>query len=933
MKNQPIRTLLATGVLLALITGGAWSASAQDWAAHRSAPVLLRLKYATFDPLVGEPDMPASLHQDAYPADGTGAYIVQFEGPIQEAWPQQLKSLGGRLVGYLPDYAYLVWMDGAARTRVEGLPAVRWVGLYQPAYKLSPSLDRSQLLHRVVLFPGADLAAAETRLASLDTPTTGITGEQFTLALPDGNIEAVAGWPEVLWIENQPRYRTTSDVAGNILHASTAWSSGYTGSGQMITVADTGVDSGVDGPGPDMYPDFDGRLAHIHSWPVQDDGCGGCCYTNIGADDGASDLNSGHGTHVLGLAGGNGAASDGQFKGLAYEAGLTFQALEQWVTYTPACGGGGGYEIAGIPGDVSQLFTQAYGWGSRVHSNSWGADAAGEYTADALAVDQFVWNKPTMVILFSAGNEGVDADGDGYVDLDSLNSPATAKNAITVGASENERLTGGYNPGGPCTTYDGCWPGDYPAEPTRNDRLSDEPGELAAFSSRGPTDDGRLKPDIVAPGTNLVSARSRYISGNGWGAHADSDYMYLGGSSMATPLVAGAAALVREYYVEERGHSNPSAALIKATLINSAVDISGYGNLNHEAGKPIPNNHEGWGRLDVGAATSGQRVFHDWDALTTGVSTTYYQQVGLGSTPLKVTLVWTDWPGSPPAGGLVNNLNLRVTAPGGTVYRGNQFSGGWSVPGGAADTVNNVESVYIQNPEVGQWSIRVSGANVPFGSQPFALVVTGWFGPTPDFDHASYLPLVSKGYGWGSGIKNGDFEAGPVAWAESSALGYDVIVDGGYLPTYVLPHSGSWAAWLGGADGETAYIEQRVTVSPAAPYLVYWRWIESNDTCGGADVAKVLAGGAAVETFDLCADTDTGGWQRHAVSLGSYAGQSVLLRIRVQTNGSSLSNLFVDDVSFGAYPLSEAASPGRSGGGSGPPTSPGEVEGKPRRGE
>jgi subtilisin family serine protease len=380
-----------------------------------------------------------------------------------------------------------------------------------------------------------------------------------------------------------------------------------------------------------------------------------------------------------------------------------------------------------------------------VHSNSWGAAAAGEYTSDSQKVDQFVWNYPNMVILFSAGNAGIDANGNGYVDEDSLDAPGTAKNCITAGASDNERISGGYNPGGPCYTWNGCWPGDYPTNPTRDDRLSDSRQELAAFSSRGPTADGRIKPDVVAPGTNILSTRSSYISSNGWGAYSNSKYMYMGGTSMSTPLIAGAATLVREYYIEQRGHTSPSAALVKATLINSAVDITGYGNLSQEAGKPIPNMHEGWGRVSVGSTTLGQRIFHDGDSLTTGLFTTYNYQIALSAVPLKVTLAWSDYPGALPAGGLVNNLNLEVTAPDGTtLYRGNNFSGGWSFPGGSADSVNNVESVYIQNPAVGQWTIRVKGFNVPQGPQPFALVATAWFGPPLVFDHRVYLPLVSK---------------------------------------------------------------------------------------------------------------------------------------------------------------------------------------------
>lgn len=718
-------------ILLSLTLGSLWTATAQE-AVGDDGSVLLRLKYATFDPVAGLPAMPADLRLNPTSYSGEMAYIVQFKGPIEEVWKEQVRTLGGRVMDYVPDYAFLVWMDGSTRDAVAGLEVVRWVGGYQPAYKLSPNLDRSPAVYRVVLFEGADLVAVEARLAGLDTPTAAVSGEQFTLALPDGGIDTVAGWPEVLWIENRPTYRLLNDVAGGIMQAPAAWTNGYQGSGMMVTVADSGIDSGVDNwavPG-DMHPDLDNRVSHISSWPVVGDGL---CIANPGADDGASDEDSGHGTHVIGSVGGNGSASAGQIKGLAPQATLTFQALEQWTTYTAICGGSSGYQVTGIPDDISELFQEAYGWGSRIHSNSWGADVYGEYTTDSRTVDQFVWEHPDMLILFSAGNAGTDTNWNGYVDQDSIGSPASAKNSIASGASDNERDTGGYNPGGPCWNWGNCWPSDFPVNPTKEDRLSDTRQELAAFSSRGPTDDGRLKPDLVAPGTNILSTRSQEPTvGTGWGPYlANSYYMYFGGTSMSNPLIAGAAVLVREYYVAGWGHT-PSAALVKATLINSAVDITGYGNAAQEAGLPIPNDHEGWGRVDVGAATSGGREVQDGDAVRTGDVRTYTYDVSSFDTPFRATLAWSDYPGALPAGGLVNNLNLVVTAPDGTVYRGNNFSGGWSVAGGTADSVNNVESVYVSNPAVGKWTVRVQGANVAEGGQqPFALVITGALGSPP----------------------------------------------------------------------------------------------------------------------------------------------------------------------------------------------------------
>ena len=309
--------------------------------------------------------------------------------------------------------------------------------------------------------------------------------------------------------------------------------------------------------------------------------------------------------------------------------------------------------------------------------------------------------------------------------------------------------------------------------------------------------------------------------------------------------------------------------------------------------------------MDVGAATTGDRDFHDGDRLTTGFSASYNHDVYASNQPLRVTLAWSDAPASLLAPGLVNNLDLVVVAPGGTTYRGNNLAGGWSQPGGFADGVNNVESVYIQNPALGTWTIRVDGTNVPQAPQPLAVVVTGSLHPVINYDHQLYLPLISRSVG-ASSVRNGDFEQGPGVWTEYSLLGYDLIVDANYLQQYasgVTPRSGDWAAWLGGGSDESAYIEQRVTVPTDQPFLSYWHWVDSNAPCLAPDEARVLVNGVEKDQYDLCWGSRTTDWQPHSVDLGTYAGYPVSLRIRVDTNANYVSSLFVDDVSFQASAL------------------------------
>jgi subtilisin family serine protease len=153
-------------------------------------------------------------------------------------------------------------------------------------------------------------------------------------------------------------------------------------------------------------------------------------------------------------------------------------------------------------------------------------------------------------------------------------------------------------------------------------------------------------------------------------------------------------------------------------------------------------------------------------------------------------------------------------------------------------------------------------------------------------------------------IQNSGFESGKANWQEFSTHGWPIIMINTDLLIGVLPHGGSWAAWEGGDDSDTSYVQQTVTIS--CPYLAYWHWIASEDTCGN-DFAGVVVNGNGVDQYDLCVDSNTGGWVKHVVNLGAYVGQTVQLQIRTETNSSMNSNLFVDDVSLQSTAAAAAA--------------------------
>ncbi len=153
-----------------------------------------------------------------------------------------------------------------------------------------------------------------------------------------------------------------------------------------------------------------------------------------------------------------------------------------------------------------------------------------------------------------------------------------------------------------------------------------------------------------------------------------------------------------------------------------------------------------------------------------------------------------------------------------------------------------------------------------------------------------------------SPIVNGDFESGSSGWTEYSLLGQYPVVTSNFTAVGITPHSGSYAAWLGGYYSEIRLVSQQVTIPAGAPYLVYWHWIASADFCGWDYGLVVINNATVVDQYDLCDTTSTGGWVKHSVNLSAYSGQSVNIQIRAETDELYNSNLFIDDVSLAASP-------------------------------
>jgi subtilase family serine protease len=694
-----------------------------------------------------------------------GYYIVQFDGPIEGTWKAALAAAGADVLDYIPDFALKVRMNPAAARQIAGIANVAWVGPFQPAYKIAPEVAAGSQpgAYVVRVEAGADVPQAEAAVAATGARVVDRDGALLTIVATAAELDQVAHVLDVASIEPFAlRHKHNEFGGGSIMRGEMVAALGYDGSTQAIAITDTGLGGGS---AADAHRDLPpGRVAGIFNWP----GAPSFCFETI-IGDGPIDVDTGHGTHVASSAVGGGDAN-GAGRGTAPESRLVFQAIEDFAVPSLFCqlllGLQPGYYLAGIPADIGTLFQQGYDAGARVHSNSWGSAANGAYTADAVNVDAFVWTHRDLAVTISAGNSGIDANADGVVDDGSLMSPATAKNVISVGASEGDRRAdyacdagvpnscaarGGQND---VFTYGEAFGSSFPANPLRDDPSAGQAEQMAAFSSRGPTTDGRIKPDVVAPGTWILSGYSdqfqRYYDPapnpqnglyqyDGWGDPPNDKYKYMGGTSMSAPLVAGAAAVVRDFYAKAHAH-DASAALVKATLVNSAVDLLDENNDGADDNAyPIPNSHEGWGRVDMVAATDLTRQFIDESAaLTTGSTASFTFAVGDSIRPFKVTLAWTDAPSSPSAARhLVNDLDLELIAPDGQIYAGNSFADGWSFAGGPADRLNNLENVFVAAPPAGEWTVVVRAFNVPQGPQSFALVM-GLSDPPPPV-----LPRVS----------------------------------------------------------------------------------------------------------------------------------------------------------------------------------------------
>lgn len=658
------------------------------------------------DPLAGIDTVGARFSELAAARD----FIVQFTAPIRPEWLGALRDAGLQPIQYLPHQAWLVHGPASAALALRSHPRVRHVGAWEPAFRLAPALGWAiGRPHPTLVAHGRDgraaydlaLSKAASRSELLDGIRAAggsvlddirVPGNHFDLLrveLPPASVLAVARLPGVIavdpWTAPQAEdERAALIVAGRYSNASELDPPGYyapvlfgaDGTNVTVAVSDDGL--AIPGEGG-FYVSF----FNANNGPLR------------GASNGAS----GHG-HLQGsiIAG---AAPIGAPDELGYNYGLGVAPGANLVNIPYLRPGYTGTDIDAANDAVSSAGPN--GIRASILNNSWGGAINGNaYDAYAALFDGLVRDASTassidpLLIVFSAGNEGVAG----------LTRPKMAKNVISVGASESVQPKlngfGGYG-------------------------MADNLDELATFSSRGPAADGRIKPDIVAPGDAITGGRGgpNWLSGN-----INLYHRYGSGTSHAAPQIAGAAALFTHAWKLSHAGVYPSPALIKAALLNGTVELTGNG-----AQPPIPNGAEGWGRVNL-KNVLGDALVHEYleqgePLFETGAVAAWDGRLVDGERELRIALVWTDAPAlTDPA--LVNDLDLELEI-GGTLYRGNVFAGGVSVAGGTRDTRNNVEKLLLPGTFAAGTPLRIrvrasalNGDGVPGNAwstdQDFALV-------------------------------------------------------------------------------------------------------------------------------------------------------------------------------------------------------------------
>jgi serine protease AprX len=646
-------------------------------------------------------------------------YEVQLVGPMRPEWAAKLDSLKLEIASYAPPFRYRIAMTDAQKADVAGLDFVHGIERYDLKATLGLGvLEAIQDARRATFDLTVHLPRQLPAMCRLIEQQHGATllaasrtAIRFRASAADPFLVELADREEAKTLDIYTPPALLLEFGRQIIGVTAINGAppGWDGSGETVGILDSGVD--------DTHPDLVGRIERYR--PV--------------ADATSADL-SGHGTHVAGIIAGTGKASGGRNTGVAPGARLSVVGIVN-ANSEPI-----------FPLDFSEYLQLATAGGAKIVNMSVGRPATkGAYDNYAASIDSFVNDHPEVLIVVAAGNDGTAPNG--FPDYQNVNSPAAANNVLAVGACCTIR-PGIANTWG---VYDSS---RFPQPPVSAAGMAGMPIAAAGLSSRGPSANRTIKPDIVAPGTFVLSARASHGTLQSFVPVPQNagPYIFLNGTSMAAPFVSGAAAIVRQYLRQEMRVEHPSAALMKAMLCASADRLAALVNPSLGFSIGYPDFDQGFGLVNLARLLPHKQrdkfrmAFADVandsaDALaslqppgsTTKSSRNYTMDVADGTAALRVVLSWTDAPGP----GVKNVLFLDVKGPSGAFVGNHEHAysriglfdtnGLQGIP---FDRQNNTQIVCIANPIPGRYAIGVSANNTPDPKrrQGYGLCVCGSLG-------------------------------------------------------------------------------------------------------------------------------------------------------------------------------------------------------------
>ncbi len=601
----------------------------------KPADLKITIRYKNFTPgAESEPTVTKQLDAD----EDSTSYIVQFHTQSLDEYQTALKNAGAKIIRYVPNQAYVVQMSAESKAVVEKLPFVRWIGHYEPAYKLDPAVlkdfNSGTLAKRHYVLQMNDWGPAQKaivaqRLAIIGAPVLANIPEGYILEaeLTPSQMIAVSHWDEVFYLEYKGVPSDDMNLARQIGGADVMDTvQGYNGQGVRAEVMDGNF--------------LSTHLDYVPAPIIHRAGSG----------------SQTHGSSTYGIVFGDGV-TDGTAKGMlpgAQGIFASYISLPNRYTHTAEL--------------VSSPYFGVF------QSNSWGDTQVLNYTSISQQMDDII-RINDIAIFQSQSNTGTR----------NSRPQAWAKNIISIGGISHQNTL---------VKTDDAW----------------------TSASVGPAEDGRLKPDICHFYDNIRTTTSGINT-----AYT----ITFGGTSGATPICAGYGGLLFQMWSDgifgninpaAIGSTNavfenrPKAMTIKAMMINTASPYNIAGTTSRV--------QQGWGMPDANNWFNSQSkmfVQNEGVNLTNLQTKTYKLYVPAGEPQFKVTMCYMDVPGTTATTQhRINDLTLKVTSPSGTVYWGNNglTAANWSTSGGAADTLNTVENVWIQNPSAGTWTVEVIASQI-----------------------------------------------------------------------------------------------------------------------------------------------------------------------------------------------------------------------------